>query len=515
MTALFDSLAQDNWHLFLGVLLAFLVIRFVTWRIDNRPVASRFPALVALLDLLVLPGMVIVAGTLLRLGAAVLEVPDVDAGIRSLTLLVAHLAAGWAVARLIEVVLLVRADDDLSERVPKLVVGLIYVAMMLFGLAIYLWQRGYSFTGIWVSTGVAAAVLGLALQKTLGDLFSGIALGVERPFRLGDWVELNNGIVGQVIDLNWRSTRLRGWDNSTHIIPNSQMAGQPIKNLHDDQHLYAPWYFVKLPAEIDPRFATALMLEAAMRCESVLKFPYPVVRLSEATTVPYVYMVWVHLKNYPAMFRAREELFREIHRSLQDAGIEMAPEVREMRTRRAHVSHAEPPSILLALKGLDVSGLLTADELEEVAARGVYCHYDSGHVILADGAQSDAFYVVAGGLVEAVVTLPDRSRKVTETLGPGKHFGITSMLTNDPSFLEFTAKSDVSLIRIDLDCVRRIVAARPELAERLAGVVKARLDTAEAARTASRQPVRRLSLRDISRRIETVMVRPNRFYRGR
>ncbi|MCG6897576.1 MAG: mechanosensitive ion channel family protein, partial [Thiocapsa sp.] len=114
---------------------------------------------------------------------------------------------------------------------------------------------------------MAAAVLGLALQRTLGDLFSGIALGIERPFKLGDWIELGDGTVGQVIDLNWRATRLRGWDNATHVIPNSKMAGEPLKNLHDDQHLFAPWYFVQIPPEVDPRFATALILDAALRCE--------------------------------------------------------------------------------------------------------------------------------------------------------------------------------------------------------------------------------------------------------
>jgi len=323
---------------------------------------------------------------------------------------------------------------------------------------------------------VAAAVLGLALQRTLGDLFSGIALGIERPFKLGDWIELGDGTVGQVIDLNWRATRLRGWDNATHVIPNSKMAGEPLKNLHDDQHLFAPWYFVQIPPEVDPRFATALILDAALRCETVLRFPNPIVRLADATSIPYRYMVWVHLKNYPAVFRGREELFREIHWSLQRAGIGLAPEVHELRTRRAAVVQAEPPTILIALKSLDVAADLTQDELEQVAARSAYCHFDSGHVILAEGAQIDAFYVIVGGLVEAVITLPDRTRKVTEVFGPGHHLGITSMLADEPSFLELRAKSDVTLIRIDLDCLRSLMAKRPELTERLAQIVKTRID---------------------------------------
>jgi CRP-like cAMP-binding protein len=245
-----------------------------------------------------------------------------------------------------------------------------------------------------------------------------------------------------------------------------------------------------------------------MRCESVLKFPNPIVRLADASSVPYSYMVWVHLKNYPAMFRGREELFREIHRGLQEAGIEVAPQVQEMRTRRAHTISAEPPTIALALQSLDIAGKLNDEEVAQIAGRSNYLNFDTGHVLLAEGAVSDAFYVIAGGLVDTAVRLPDGARKVVETLGPGKHFGMTTMLTTDASFLEYIAKTDVTLIRIDLDCIRAIVTARPELAEALAAVVKERLDAADAARVASRRPARRLTLRDIRLGVERRMHPP-------
>jgi len=487
--------------------LLFLVWRFSGARLGGRRLAERFRVALALVDLVFFPLLLMVASGLAFVLVKALGPTQWHAQIERLALVLGYVFGGWLLARLIEAVLLARANGEISERVPKLVLGLIYGALMFVGLGLFLWQQGYSFTGVWVSTGVAAAVLGLALQRTLGDFFSGIALGIERPFNLGDWIELADGKVGQVIDVNWRATHLRGWDNATYVIPNAQMAGQSFKNLHGPQHLFAPWYFVKVSAEVDPRFASALILEAAMRCESVLKMPNPVVRLADASAVPYTYMVWVHLRNYPAMFRGREELFREIHWALQRAGIGLAPVVHEVRTRRADAGSAEPPTVLLALKRLDLAGLLTAAELEQLAASAAYCYFDTGQVILAEGTRSDAFYVVTGGLVESAITLPDKTRKVIEVFGPGSYCGITSMLTTNPSFLEIRAKSDVTLIRIDRDCVQALISARPELAERLARVVKERLDAADAAREASRQAVRRLSLRDISTRIEGLVVR--------
>ncbi len=501
---LIDRLTDSYWELLAGLLLLVVLWRIGTLVVGKRPLSERFPMLTAVLDVVVLPMWVIIVGGLLRYALRVLGLPDFVGPVQWWTDLFVHLAAAWAIAHVVAVFAKRRRrGKQRSDQIPKLIEALISVALLIVAVGLFMWQQGYSFTGVWVSTGVAAGVIGLALQRTLGDLFAGVSLGIEQPFRIGDWLELpEEQLIGQVVDLNWRATRLRGWDNSTVVIPNSRMASAAIKNYYSDHHLYAPWYFVNIPAEVSPRFASALLLDAAMRCDSVLKFPNPVVRLADGAKMPYRYMVWVHLKNYPSMFRAREELYREIHLGLQEAGIEVAPEITEMRTRRAHQNRAEPPTVALAMRSLDVAGVLSDDELSQLAARSEYRYFDTGDQILAEGGVSDAFYVIIGGLVDSAIRLPDGSSKVVETLGPGKHFGISEMLTTQPSFLEFIANTDVTLIRIDLDAVRALISQRPELGEYLAEVIKARLDAADAARVASRRPVRRLSLRDVREGIE-------------
>jgi small-conductance mechanosensitive channel/CRP-like cAMP-binding protein len=505
---LMDELSSSYWHLLLAALALVVLWRIGTRVVGERPLFDHFPRITAALDVLVLPISWLLAGALVRVANRAVGLPALDPTLKSLTALAAYLAAGWALARLVEVQVLLRAEEHDSERVPQLIIGLVYLLLMLVGLGLFLHQQGFSFTGVWVSTGVLAAVLGLALQKTLGDLFSGIALGIERPFRIGDWLELHDGRLGEVVDMNWRATRLRGWDNSTLVVPNSTLASQSFKNLHGERHVYAPWYFIDLPAEVDPRYASELLLQAAMRCDSVLKLPPPVVRLAGGGGLPYSYMVWVHIKNYPAMFRAREELFREIHRALKESGIEVSPAVHELRTRRARVTSAEPPTLALALRSLELAGELSDDELAQVAARSEYRHFNAGRVLLAEGAVSDAFYVIAGGLVDSNVLLPDGSRRLLETLGPGNYFGLTAMLTTEPSFEEFVAKSDVTLIRVDLEALRPFVETRPELKEKLVQLVKARWDLAEATQAQSRRRSRRLTLRDIRVGIERRLRQP-------
>ena len=509
-SSFFDGLLDDNWVIATGV-----VIEVIAWIVGTRCVGGRslarhFPRIAAVAELILAPLAVIVIGSLARLLLEKSGITRIDDEISFLTAVGVYLVIAWCVARIIELWILSRSRDGLATSLPGLQRSLLYVVSLFLGLFIFLSVEGYSITGVYVSTGAVAALVAFAMQRTLGDLFSGIALSIERPFRLGDWIVLNDGSEGQVIDINWRATRLRGWDNATFVIPNGELARQGFKNLHGSDHLFAPWYEIKIPAEVDPRFAKALLLEAALRCDKVLKHPLPVVRLLDASTIPYTYMVWVHFPNYPAMFAGREELHREVHYSLSRAGIQAAPEIHEIHARKADILRVEPPTTLLALKGLDVASSLTEEELEKIASMSQHFVFDAGTILIREGAIADAFDVIINGMVESSITLPSGSRKFVERLSPGQYFGITSMITAHPSILEFTALTDVTLIRIDTSCLRSVLADRPDLTEEFAKIVKQRLDRAEEVRLGAKEPTARLTFQDIVRRIEASLRDPKR-----
>ncbi len=474
----------------------------------ERSIAARFPALTAIVDIILAPLAVLLVGSLARVAAGYLGFEDRGEDIQAVTILGAFLVGTYKLARIVEVFFLMGSSAAAKGGISGLLRVLFYGAFLLTALLIYLHVEGRSITGVWFSTGVVAALLGFALQKTLGDLFSGIALSIERPFRLGEWLELRDGSIGQVIDINWRSTRLRGWDNATHIVPNSELAGQGFKNLHGTDHVFAPWYMIKIPSEVEPRFAKALLLEAALKCRNVLKQPLPLVRIADASTVPYTYMVWVHFRNYPAMFAGREELFREVHYALKSAGVQTAPEIREWHTRKAPISTAEPPNIFLALKSVDIISELTDEEMQQVATTSYYKYYESGATILREGEVAEAFEVIVSGIVDTAILLNDGSAKVVEQLYPGEYFGIVSMTTAEPSFVKFSAQTDVTVIRVSIGCMRTVLAANPGHADLIAAIVKRRMDAAEQVRAANQRPTPRWSVADVLRRIENSLVRP-------
>jgi small-conductance mechanosensitive channel len=85
-------------------------------------------------------------------------------------------------------------------------------------------------SAILATSGVLAIVLGLALQNTLADVFAGLAINIERPFATGEWISATDGVDGQVMEINWRATRLRTGANDMIVIPNSMVAKTVVTN---------------------------------------------------------------------------------------------------------------------------------------------------------------------------------------------------------------------------------------------------------------------------------------------
>lgn len=474
-----------------------------------RRLQGRLPFFTALIDLFFAPLAVVLFFTIVRIAL----VPDFSPGqehwLTGIFYLFLCLTISWFVAKGGYAFVSHRYIGERSshpQSIPGLLRSVIYGAALIIGIGLFLWVQGYSLTGIWISTGLLTALIGFALQQTLGDFFSGLALGLEGSFRIGDWLQLENGTEGQVVDLNWRATWLRCWDNTTQVIPNAKLAGQGFKNLHGNQHQYRPWYYVKIAAEVDPRFAKELLLEAAFKCKNVLKNPAPIIRLTDASTLPYTYMLWVSFANYPAMFRGREELYREIHYVLQRAGVTPAAEIHEWRGRKAKVPIAEPPTIQLALRSLDLFYSLEEEEIEQIAMASQQVRYDAGSTILLEGDCGDALDIVASGIVDSQIELPNRDLIKTGEFAAGQYFGLISMFTDQPAIFNYSAQTDVTLIRVDLDCIQDVLKRHHDLADRYAIIIKQRLDEAELLRmpysqagatTATLQQVKRLVKRFI------------------
>ena len=138
----------------------------------------------------------------------------------------------WLVKSLLDLVLrrtIFPNDNEPHARrlFADLASGLVYVVAFV-GVVETVMKQPIS--GVLATSGVLAIVLGLALQNTLADVFSGLAINIERSFRAGDWITLNGGVEGEIMEINWRATRIRTAVNDMIVIPNSIVAKAIVTN---------------------------------------------------------------------------------------------------------------------------------------------------------------------------------------------------------------------------------------------------------------------------------------------
>ena len=117
-------------------------------------------------------------------------------------------------------------DDRMLPLIRRMLVVSIYGLVLLFMLN----ALGLSVSPILGGLGITGLAVALALQPTLGNFFAGTYVMSEGVIAVGDYIELDTGVAGYVVDVGWRSTKVRTWHNNLVIIPNSVMADHVITN---------------------------------------------------------------------------------------------------------------------------------------------------------------------------------------------------------------------------------------------------------------------------------------------
>jgi small-conductance mechanosensitive channel len=199
--------------------------------------------------------------------------------------IVTYMAAGLRVARVCFFQWLFANSQ--REGVPLLLVDVFtfLASAVMFGVllhAVFLIEV----TSLLATSAVLSVVLGLALQDTLGHLFAGISLQLDRPFRLGDWIEVRVGsdrISGQVLELSWRATLLLAVGEELVTVPNKTMAQGLLVNFSGRERPFVRGHVFRFPLDVDVGLVKQLLTRAALETAGIAHDPKPVPLLIETT----------------------------------------------------------------------------------------------------------------------------------------------------------------------------------------------------------------------------------------
>jgi len=366
-------------------------------------------------------------------------------------------------------------QTKLARDVPRIVWNVLeFIVYVIAGYAILSWVYDQSMTGFIVSSGVVVGVLGLSFQPILGDVIAGIGLTIERPFSTGDWIELENGVMGEVVNTDWRATQILTWNKTIHVVPNSKLASAAIHNYDRPDKVYGFWFYVTVSRSIPPTLVQRLLLEASLKASAVLDEPSPSVLLWDTDDKPIRYMVFVHCLDYRNSFLAKHEILQHAWELFTKAGFNFAANPQDIEIRRGEVHEASELEAAILLKEIPLLEPLSDDERAQLAHDGVIHAYSPGQEIILEKEPGGSMFIILSGMVDVRRSLADGRVLDLARLGTYDYFGEMSLLTGEARSASVIARTECQALEVGKHTLGPLMAKRPELAAEIAQIVAER-----------------------------------------
>ncbi len=253
---------------------------------------------------------------------------------------------GWFAVRIINAIITwyaqemaektkTKADEQFLPIFKKVAYGVVGILIILWLLG----QLGVEITTLIAAMGIGGLAIALAMQDTLSEFFAGAHIILDRPIKIGDYIELDSGDKGTVVDIGWRSTKIVNYKKNLVVIPNSKLANSKIINY------YAPGHEVGFTVDGGVGYGEDLAKVekvALEEAEKVLKkldvgpkdFK-PVMRFQEFGDSNIDFKIIFRVKKYGDQFLVKHEFIKALKKRFDKEKIEIAWPVRKVYLHKA------------------------------------------------------------------------------------------------------------------------------------------------------------------------------------
>lgn len=358
----------------------------------------------------------------------------------------------------------------------------------IIALGLYAVILGWAFAAIFhrslpailTTTTVVAAVIGLALQDTLGNLFSGISLHLEGTFEVGDVIRAGTHI-GVVESTTWRSTRLRTPNNNIVVVPNSVLSKESLE-VFPHRALAARSVTVGVTYDARPARVIPILEAAARNVEGVSAEVACIARIAgfADSAVTYEIKYWTH--SYALRDAIDAEVRKVIWYALRRNAIAIPYPIRSVQNLAETVPDLPlgEGEILGRLREVDLLAPLEDSELAAIESGTDLRLFGRGETIIRAGHEGQSMFVVHRG--EVSVRIPERAYEEVARLGAGSVFGEMALLTGESRNADVVAATDVAVLEIGKSAMQPVLLQNPELAAAISRTMVERRDSLALAR---------------------------------
>ncbi len=366
-----------------------------------------------------------------------------------------------------------------GTKVPKLLIDLSTFAIWAIAAVLMLaFVFDIEVSAFMTTSGILIAVVDFALRNMISDVFTGIALGVEQPFQMQDWIELDDGTLGRVLEMNWRATKVITKEDVVVVVPNSYLATHPFQNFNAPHPYWRDSFDIVLDYDVTRYQVERILLSAAHQVEITSTIPHPPdVRILDFSErgVKWQLRFWVpdHVRQMSVRYEIQHNVLRNLHYS----GIRVpGNKVDYLDVTDAAAVRDENAEALNFLHGIGLFKNLLPEELDLIRERMEERLFLHGTTIVDQGEEGESLFLVKEGYLDVFIhnEASNETDVVVGHLVPGNFFGEMSLLTGAPRAASVRPAVDAVVFEIKKDHIRSLLQDRPEIVRVLSEVLAER-----------------------------------------
>jgi len=315
--------------------------------------------------------------------------------------------------------------------------------------------------GLLAGSGIAAIVLGFATQDLFGGIIAGIALQINKPYKVGDWLHVADKYA-EVMEINWRSTRFRTNDGIYLDIPNYRIARDVITNLHYPTEIHAMRIRVGADYDVPPNRVKDALHRAASTAEGVVPEPPVRVFLVDFAESAAIYEIKFSMGNHRAINEVSDAIRTNIWYEFRRQQITIPFPIRTLHIQRGPKRTGDPQAeARVILRGEPLFDCLNDEQLATVLQNSPIHRYGRGERLIQEGAEGDSMFVMLRGTAAVSIARNGASVRVG-AMRQGECFGEFSLLTGAPRSATVRAENDCEVLEISKPVMAEVLKESPE-----------------------------------------------------
>ncbi len=351
--------------------------------------------------------------------------------------------------------------------------GIIFLVALLFVLS-----SGYhaqaQLKGLLAGSGIVAIILGFAGQNLFAGIIGGISIQINRPYKVGDWLQVGERFA-EVMEINWRSTRLRTNDAIYLDIPNNEMVSHAIINLHYPTEVHAMRIRVGVEYKNPPNRVKDALFRAASSAEGVLAEPKVKIFLVDFADSAVIYEIKYYMGNHSRINEINDAVRTNVWYALKRQGITIPFPIRTLHLeRRAMLPEQEERQEARAiLRDEALFECLSDAQIDSLVQQSQVANFGRGERVIREGAEGDSMFVLLRGAAKVSISRNGTSIPVA-TLSAGNCFGEMSLLTGERRTATVRAETDCHVMEISKPVMAEVLRDSPDCLERLSELLARR-----------------------------------------